>query len=177
MEGFYTTPADYDSDNFLVGGNSEMSPPQSKSPLHPSLWRLLMLNLPEWPYALLGSLGASMAGCATPLFAFGTSDTVVAFYNGDHEFIRSEVRKVCIIFSVAIVVAILVCLLQHYFFGLMGEHLTQRVRRMMFACKYTLPFQIASLLIKVIINSKGMTGARNADVFPRWSLKIMADRG
>lgn len=35
----------------------------------PSFWRLLALNKPEWPYMLLGTIGAVAAGLVNPFWA------------------------------------------------------------------------------------------------------------
>jgi ATP-binding cassette subfamily B (MDR/TAP) protein 1 len=98
----------------------------------PSMWRLYKLNSPEWPYALLGSIGATMAGIETPLFALAISQMLITFYNPDHAYVRREVRTICIIFSGATGVTVGIYLLQHYFYGIMGERLTMRVRELMF---------------------------------------------
>ena len=99
----------------------------------PSLWRLLKLNKPEWPYALLGTLGAIMAGVETPLFALAISQVLVSFYSPDIAYLKHEVRKVAFIFSAATVVTVFIYVLQHYFFTLTGERLTVRVRAKMFS--------------------------------------------
>jgi ATP-binding cassette subfamily B (MDR/TAP) protein 1 len=98
----------------------------------PSIWRLYKLNSPEWPYALLGSIGATLAGVETPLFALAISQMLITFYNPNHDYVRHEVRTICIIFSGATVVTVGIYLLQHYFYGIMGERLTMRVRELMF---------------------------------------------
>jgi ATP-binding cassette subfamily B (MDR/TAP) protein 1 len=99
------------------------------------MWRLMKLNAPEWPYAFLGSLGAIMAGCQTPLFALAISQMLVTFYNPVAAYVRHEVAKICFIFAAATVVTVGIYVLQHYFFGLTGEHLTMRIRELMFQCK------------------------------------------
>ena len=101
----------------------------------PSFRRLLMLNAPEWPYAILGSIGASLAGWKTPLAALGMSDILVSFYTFDDLYIKHQVRKICLMFTGAIPVTILAFLMQNYFFEVMGEHLTIRVREQMLTCK------------------------------------------
>jgi ATP-binding cassette subfamily B (MDR/TAP) protein 1 len=101
-------------------------------PAAPSMWRLLKLNSPEWPYALLGSLGAIMAGCETPLFALAISHMLVTFYNPNASFVHHEVARICFIFAAATVVTVGIYVLQHFFFGLTGERLTMRVRELMF---------------------------------------------
>eukprot|EP00250_Pteridium_aquilinum_P013715 c21526_g1_i1 orf=740-4684(+) len=121
-------------------GESDLYPPvdledrylRSSLPA-PSMWRLLKLNLPEWPYAVLGSLGAIMAGVETPLFALAISQILVSFYNPDIAHLKHEVRKVAFIFSAATIATVLIYVLQHYFFTLAGERLTVRVREKMFS--------------------------------------------
>ncbi|CAM6016899.1 unnamed protein product [Sphagnum balticum] len=98
----------------------------------PSMWRLMKLNSPEWPYALLGSLGAIMAGCETPLFALAISHMLVTFYNPNASFVHHEVARICFIFAAATVVTVGIYVLQHFFFGLTGERLTMRIRELMF---------------------------------------------
>jgi len=104
-------------------------------PAAPSMWRLMKLNSPEWPYALLGSLGAIMAGCETPLFALAISHMLVTFYNPNASFVHHEVARICFIFAAATVVTVGIYVLQHFFFGLTGECLTMRIRELMFQCK------------------------------------------
>ncbi|KAG6555321.1 hypothetical protein Mapa_003364 [Marchantia paleacea] len=125
-----------------AGGENEfeeLTAPEHVMP-KPSLWRLFRLNSPEWPYAVLGTLGAIMAGGETPLFALAITQMLITFYNPDQEFIKSEVRRICTIFSAATVVTVLIYILQHYYYGIMGERLTMRVREMMF--KSILSFEI-----------------------------------
>lgn len=145
------------SDSFRLGGSFRQAPdPETESWLgeenevslvvpkphsSPSMWRLLKMNSPEWPYAVLGSIGAIMAGGETPLFALAISQMLVTFYNPDQDYVRHEVRKICLIFAAATIVTVLIYLLQHYFYGLMGEVLTMRVRKKLFSCKTRLLHQ------------------------------------
>lgn len=142
------------SDSFRLGGSfRQVTDPETESWLGedneaslvlpkphpaPSMWRLLKINAPEWPYAVLGSLGAIMTGCETPLFALAISEMLVTFYNPDRDYVEHEVRKICLIFSAATVGTVVIYVLQHYYYGLMGEILTMRVRKMLFSCK--IPF-------------------------------------
>lgn len=106
---------------------------ESLSALTPPFWRLLKLNRPEWPYAVLGTLGAIMAGVETPFFALAISQVLITFYSPDKLHIKNEVRRIALIFSGAAVATVLIYLLQHYFYTLMGERLTRRIREMMFS--------------------------------------------
>lgn len=115
----------------------------------PSIWELLKLNAPEWPYAVLGSVGAVLAGMEAPLFAFGITHILTAFYSPDVSRMKHEVERMALIFVVVAVVTIPIYLLQHYFYTLMGERLTTRVRSSMFSGSYlfTTQLQISKLLI------------------------------
>lgn len=99
----------------------------------PSIWELLKLNAAEWPYAVLGSVGAILAGMEAPLFALGITHILTAFYSPHDSQIKRVVDQVALIFVGLAVVTIPVYLLQHYFYTLMGEHLTARVRLSMFS--------------------------------------------
>jgi hypothetical protein len=106
---------------------------ESLPALRPSFWRLLKLNRPEWPYAVLGTLGAIMAGVETPFFALAISEVLITFYSPDKQHIKHEVRRIALIFSGAAIATVLIYLLQHYFYTLMGERLTRRIREMTFS--------------------------------------------
>lgn len=99
----------------------------------PSIRELVKLNTPEWPYALLGSFGATLAGMEAPLFALGITHVLSAFYSSDDSRIKQEVQRVALIFVGLAIATIPVYLLQHYFYTLMGERLTSRVRLLMFS--------------------------------------------
>ena len=99
----------------------------------PAIWELIKLNTPEWPYAILGSLGAIVAGMEAPLFALGITHVLTAFYSLDDSRIKQEIQRVALIFVGLAVVTIPVYLFQHYFYTLMGERLTSRVRSLMFS--------------------------------------------
>jgi len=99
----------------------------------PTILDLLKLNAPEWPYAILGSVGAVLAGMEAPLFALGITHILTAFYSPQSSKIKQEVDRVALIFLGVAVITIPIYLLLHYFYTLMGEHLTARVRLLMFS--------------------------------------------
>ncbi|XP_031374730.1 ABC transporter B family member 13-like isoform X2 [Punica granatum] len=98
----------------------------------PSIWELLKLNAPEWPFALLGSVGAILAGIQAPLFALGITHILSVFYSHDNRKIKSEVDRIAFIFVGVAAITIPTYLLQHFFYTWMGERLTTRVRCLMF---------------------------------------------
>ncbi|KAG2269720.1 hypothetical protein Bca52824_064275 [Brassica carinata] len=97
------------------------------------VWELIKLNAPEWPYALLGSIGAVLAGAQPALFSMGIAYVLNAFYSPFPRVIKREVEKVSIVFVGVGVVTPLIYLLQHFFYTLMGERLTSRVRLSLFS--------------------------------------------
>ncbi|KAL5706452.1 ABC-type xenobiotic transporter [Ranunculus cassubicifolius] len=96
-------------------------------------WTLIKLNSPEWPYTVLGSVGAILAGMEAPLFALGITYVLDAFYSHDDSHIKQEIQFVSLVFIGLAVVTVPIYMLQHYFYTLMGERLTTRVRRSMFS--------------------------------------------
>ncbi|WVY89008.1 hypothetical protein V8G54_037946 (chloroplast) [Vigna mungo] len=105
----------------------------SKTTSAPTILDLLKLNAPEWPYAILGSVGAILAGMEAPLFALGITHILTAFYSPQSSKIKQEVDRVALIFLGVALITIPIYLLLHYFYTLMGEHLTARVRLLMFS--------------------------------------------
>jgi ATP-binding cassette, subfamily B (MDR/TAP), member 1 len=105
----------------------------------PSFWRLAELSLAEWPYALLGSLGAAIFGSFNPLLAYTTGLIVAAYYRIDVNDIRHEVNRWCLLIACMGVLTVVANFLQHFYFGIMGEKMTERVRRMMFSGTYLHP--------------------------------------
>ncbi|XP_057516104.1 ABC transporter B family member 13-like [Amaranthus tricolor] len=102
---------------------------------HPkaSLRELILLNAVELPYTILGSVGAALVGIQPPLFSFGISYMLTAFYSNDVPRIKHEVRLAAFVFLGIALITIPIYLLQHFFYSLMGERVTTRIRLMMFS--------------------------------------------
>ncbi|CAN8317297.1 unnamed protein product [Cochlearia groenlandica] len=99
----------------------------------PSFWRLAQLSFPEWLCAVLGSIGAAIFGSFNPLLAYVIALVVTAYYESSGSHLREEVNKWCLIIACMGVVTVVANFLQHFYFGIMGEKMTERVRRMMFS--------------------------------------------
>ncbi|XP_061999690.1 ABC transporter B family member 20 isoform X2 [Rosa rugosa] len=100
----------------------------------PSFWRLAQLSFAEWLYAVLGSIGAAIFGSFNPLLAYVIALVVTAYYRGSEgRHLRQEVDKWCLIIACMGIVTVVANFLQHFYFGIMGEKMTERVRRMMFS--------------------------------------------
>ncbi|OVA03547.1 ABC transporter [Macleaya cordata] len=99
----------------------------------PSFWRLVELSFAEWLYALLGSIGAAIFGSFNPLLAYVIALIVSSYYRDHGRHLRHEVEKWCLIIACMGIVTVVANFLQHFYFGIMGEKMTERVRRMMFS--------------------------------------------
>jgi len=99
----------------------------------PSFWRLAALSIAEWPYALLGTIGAAIFGSFNPLLAYTIALTVSAYYQIEVSDMQHEVNRWCLFIVGMGVITVLVNWLQHFYFGIMGEKMTERIRRMMFS--------------------------------------------
>eukprot|EP00250_Pteridium_aquilinum_P016650 c23221_g1_i2 orf=460-2652(-) len=129
-----SVPSEQDSSGFhMKDTDMEQQTFNAFSVRKPSLKRLLQMNSQEWPYGLLGAFGAIAAGAETPLFALAITQSLVAFYSPDTDYMKHEVSKIALIFCGAGVVTVFFYWCEHYFFGIVGERLTIQVREMMFS--------------------------------------------
>lgn len=87
---------------------------------------------PDWIYGVFGTICALIAGAEMPLFALGISQALVSYYM-DWDTTKHEVKKISLLFCGAAVISMFVHGVTHYFFGIMGERLTLRVREKMFS--------------------------------------------
>ncbi|KAJ4759793.1 ABC transporter B family member 13 [Rhynchospora pubera] len=105
------------------------SPKEALTPIR----KLIQLNRSEWSCAMLGSIGAIIAGAEGPLFALGITRVLSVFYTHNAHHIKNELRTISLIFIGAALITVPVYVLQHYYYTLIGEKLTNRVRRQMFS--------------------------------------------
>lgn len=94
-------------------------------------YRLLKLNSPEWPYSIMGAVGSILSGFIGPTFAIVMSNMIEVFYYTDYDSMERKTKEYVFIYIGAGLYAVGAYLIQHYFFSIMGENLTTRVRRMM----------------------------------------------
>ncbi|XP_062225824.1 ABC transporter B family member 19-like [Phragmites australis] len=96
-------------------------------------FKLLKLNAPEWPYTILGAIGSILSGFIGPTFAIVMSNMIEVFYFRNPDKMEKKTREYVFIYIGTGLYAVVAYLVQHYFFSIMGENLTTRVRRMMLA--------------------------------------------
>ncbi|KAF5953881.1 hypothetical protein HYC85_006737 [Camellia sinensis] len=98
-----------------------------------SFWRLAKMNSPEWAYALVGSIGSVVCGSLSAFFAYVLSAVLSVYYNPDDAHMIREIRKYCYLLIGVSSAALLFNTLQHFFWDVVGENLTKRVREKMLA--------------------------------------------
>ncbi|KAL6136448.1 hypothetical protein ACLB2K_061743 [Fragaria x ananassa] len=96
-------------------------------------FRLLKLNAPEWPYSIMGAIGSVLSGFIGPTFAIVMSNMIEVFYYRNPASMERKTKEYVFVYIGAGLYAVVAYLIQHYFFSIMGENLTTRVRRMMLA--------------------------------------------
>ncbi|XP_021905166.1 ABC transporter B family member 19 [Carica papaya] len=100
---------------------------------HGYFCRLLNLNAPEWPYSIMGAIGSVLSGFIGPTFAIVMSNMIEVFYYRNYTSMERKTKEYVFIYIGTGLYAVVAYLIQHYFFSIMGENLTTRVRRMMLA--------------------------------------------
>ncbi|KAF0296828.1 Multidrug resistance protein 1 [Amphibalanus amphitrite] len=97
-----------------------------------SAWRLLRLNGSEWPYLLLGVVGAAIMGGSTPAHAavFGGVLGNLAVEDPDEALDNAQFYG--LLFLGIGVITFLASFAQVFMFGVAGERLTTRIRKLTF---------------------------------------------
>ncbi|KAG7227548.1 hypothetical protein INR49_005363 [Caranx melampygus] len=94
--------------------------------------RILKYNQPEWPYMLLGSLGAGVNGSVNPIYAILFSQILGIFAIRDLKEQREQINGICVLFCIVAVISFFSQFLQGFAFAKSGELLTRRLRKMGF---------------------------------------------
>ncbi|KAK4730906.1 hypothetical protein R3W88_023894 [Solanum pinnatisectum] len=98
-----------------------------------SFGRLAKMNSPEWTYALIGSIGSVICGSLSAFFAYVLSAVLSVYYNPDHAYMSKQIAKYCYLLIGVSSAALIFNTLQHYYWDVVGENLTKRVREKMLA--------------------------------------------
>ncbi|KAM4557786.1 bile salt export pump [Odontesthes bonariensis] len=94
--------------------------------------RILKYNQPEWPYMLLGSLGAAVNGSINPIYAVLFSQILGTFAIPDLNEQRKQINGICLLFCIVAVISFFSQFMQGYAFAKSGELLTRRLRKVGF---------------------------------------------
>uniref|UniRef100_A0A8C2IA84 ATP-binding cassette, sub-family B (MDR/TAP), member 11a n=1 Tax=Cyprinus carpio TaxID=7962 RepID=A0A8C2IA84_CYPCA len=91
--------------------------------------RILKYNRPEWPYMLLGSLGAAINGSVNPIYALLFSEILGVRHTHTHTHTHMRYSTICLVIGV---MSFFSQFLQGYSFAKSGELLTRRLRKVGF---------------------------------------------
>ncbi|XP_077296429.1 multidrug resistance protein homolog 49-like [Arctopsyche grandis] len=97
-----------------------------------SFWRLMKLNMPEWPFIVLGCLASLVLGGTLPAFAILFGNVYAVLSMDDIDEIMRETYLYCVYFLILGVVTGLGIFTQIYVFSVSGAKLTSRLRSMSF---------------------------------------------
>uniref|UniRef100_A0A8C6G414 Multidrug resistance protein 1 n=1 Tax=Moschus moschiferus TaxID=68415 RepID=A0A8C6G414_MOSMO len=98
-----------------------------------SFWRILKLNLTEWPYFVVGVFCAIINGGLQPAFSVIFSRIIGIFTrNEDDETKRQNSNLFSLLFLILGIISFITFFLQGFTFGKAGEILTRRLRYMVF---------------------------------------------
>ncbi|XP_048341989.1 bile salt export pump isoform X2 [Sphaerodactylus townsendi] len=126
LEPYYSA-TEYDEDSSLL---KKECIPEEVEPA--DVTRILKYNAPEWPYMVLGSLGAAGNGAVNPLYALLFSQIIGTFSITDANEQRRQIDSICVLFVIVGVLSFLTQFLQGYTFAKSGELLTRRLRKIGF---------------------------------------------
>lgn len=116
-----------------------------------TLGRLAKLSSPEWFCALLGSCGACLFGSFNPLFALLLVQVAETYSYTSKKVMWHEVSKWCLLVAGMGLATVVLNFLQHFYFGIMGEKMTERVRRLMFSGeRFPYPNRFSLLFLRFI---------------------------
>ncbi|KAL2081432.1 hypothetical protein ACEWY4_023285 [Coilia grayii] len=94
--------------------------------------RIMKYNCSEWPYLLMGSIGAAINGSVNPIYAVLMSQVIGSFGLEDLNETRRQIHAICLVFVFVAGVSFVSQFLQGYSFAKSGELLTRRLRKMGF---------------------------------------------
>lgn len=98
-----------------------------------SMGRLIRLNSPEWPLAIVGSIAAGANGAVFPVFSILLSSIIKTFYLPDEKQLRKDADFWSGMFVVLGASCFVVVTTQFTMFSMIGSALVRRVRQMCFS--------------------------------------------
>uniref|UniRef100_A0A7N8YA32 ATP-binding cassette, sub-family B (MDR/TAP), member 4 n=1 Tax=Mastacembelus armatus TaxID=205130 RepID=A0A7N8YA32_9TELE len=96
-----------------------------------SFFKIIRLNLPEWPYIVVGTICAIINGVMQPMFSIIFSKIITVFTEPDQEVVRQRSIMFALMFNwdnLMLILCEFFFFLQGYCFGKSGEILTLKLR-------------------------------------------------
>ncbi|KAK9877111.1 hypothetical protein WA026_016856 [Henosepilachna vigintioctopunctata] len=95
--------------------------------------KIIKMNKPEWFWILLGCITSIVIGAGLPIYSVLFGDIVGVLSVGKDDELMKATNLICLFFLILGIVTGIAYLIQLYAFGVAGENLTLRVRKLMFA--------------------------------------------
>uniref|UniRef100_A0A3Q3Q392 ATP-binding cassette, sub-family B (MDR/TAP), member 4 n=1 Tax=Monopterus albus TaxID=43700 RepID=A0A3Q3Q392_MONAL len=116
----------------LKGNFRELSQCSDENVPVVSFFKVMRLNLPEWPYIVVGTICAIINGIMQPVFAIIFSKIITVFTVQDQEVVRQRATVFSLMFAAIGGVSFITMFLQGFCFGKSGELLTLKLRLLAF---------------------------------------------
>ncbi|KAM3965254.1 ATP-dependent translocase ABCB1-like [Aphomia sociella] len=97
-----------------------------------SFWEVVKLNTPEWKPISVASACSLFSGFAMPVLGVIFGDFLGVFSNSNGDEVMSQVQRLSIIFVIVGIASGITNFITVYFYGVAGEYLTERLRKLMF---------------------------------------------
>lgn len=97
-----------------------------------SIFRLAAMNKPELPIFIIGTAGALGNGCTFPVFGLLLSNAIFSFYLPTPHEIRRKANFWALMYLILAIGILIVAPTQIFSFGLIGQRLIRRLRKMTF---------------------------------------------
>uniref|UniRef100_A0A7N5ZYI5 ATP-binding cassette, sub-family B (MDR/TAP), member 4 n=1 Tax=Anabas testudineus TaxID=64144 RepID=A0A7N5ZYI5_ANATE len=135
-----------------------------------SFLEVFRLNIPEWPYILLGTICAIINGAMQPLFAVIFSKIITVFANPDLDVVKERSTFFSLMFAVIGGVSFFTMFLQGFCFGKSGEILTLKLRLRAFK---SMMRQVRSTTVRPAQGSTGVRLATMAQNFANMGTSVI----
>jgi ATP-binding cassette subfamily B (MDR/TAP) protein 1 len=94
--------------------------------------RLFSMQTPDWFYISIGLIGAILNGLVMPLFALFFSTMLSVFAETNYDVMREEANFWALMFVILAIAGFISNFMQQAGFGVAGERLTMRIRKVSF---------------------------------------------
>lgn len=98
----------------------------------PYIYHLIQMTASEWKATLFGCIGALSYGAIQPLHSFCLGALLSVYFINNDEKIKSQTKMYCLAFLIFAVSCFITSSVQYYYFGIMGEKLTKKIKERVF---------------------------------------------
>ncbi|XP_022253939.1 multidrug resistance protein 1-like, partial [Limulus polyphemus] len=156
---------------------------EEKEKSNPSQTRLMKMTAPEWPYILTGCISSLLMGLSIPVFAIIFGEILQTLSNPDLDEVRKESTFYSLLFLAMGGASGIASFLQSFMFGIAGERLTLRIRKLCFTTMLKMDIgwfdstknntgALCARLSSDAASVQGATGSRMSNLFQAFSTLV-----